>query len=177
MKAFSSSIKAIASSLVFISVTSTAYSTPVSLDSSSKTSKEGAGSRRDVHLIYMGGDDCPPCVAWRRDELPKLEKTDALKQSRFTYVVKSIRSPVPSRLFLPAEVKDYKAKLDAASGGFSGSPQFALMVNGEVYDYYGGARDAATVEKMLTSARTGDAYPTKRCVQRSSFRTCAKELD
>ena len=33
-------------------------------------------TKREVHLIYFGGPDCPPCVAWRQDELPKLEKTD-----------------------------------------------------------------------------------------------------
>ena len=26
-----------------------------------------------VQLVWMGGNDCPPCVAWRRDELPKLQ--------------------------------------------------------------------------------------------------------
>ncbi len=32
-----------------------------------------------IHIIYMGGDDCPPCVAWRSNELPKLRQTKAFR--------------------------------------------------------------------------------------------------
>jgi len=121
-----------------------------------------------IHVVYMGGDDCPPCKAWRQSELPKLEKTEAFKSIRFSYVLKSIRSAVPARFFLPAEVKPYKEQLDAASAGRTGSPHFALIVNGAVYDYYFGTRSAASVEEMILAVQNGDPYPFDRCLKLSA---------
>lgn len=37
-----------------------------------------------IHIVYLGGPDCPPCVAWRATELPKLEKTTAFQSVKFT---------------------------------------------------------------------------------------------
>lgn len=118
-----------------------------------------------VHFIYMGGNDCPPCVAWRATELPKLQQSDEFRLIRFSYVTKTIQSPVPSTFFLPAEVKPFKAKLDEASGGRSGSPQTAILVNGEIFDSYGGTRSADEIAKMLVAIRTGAKYPFDRCVK------------
>ena len=120
----------------------------------------------DIHIVYMGGNDCPPCVAWRREQLPKLEQTEAFKAIRFTYVVKSIKSTVPASFLLPADVRPYKDKLDTASGGLSGSPQFAVLVNGEVYDYYSGTRAAPDMVTMIDAIRQGKKYPYPRCLQR-----------
>ena len=53
-----------------------------------------------VHLIWMGGSDCPPCVNWRRFELPKLEKMAEFQEVTFSYVAKTIKSPVPASFFL-----------------------------------------------------------------------------
>lgn len=121
-----------------------------------------------VQLIWMGGNDCPPCVAWRKDELPKLQKSEEFKGITFSYVTKVIRSTVPASLFLPAEVKPYKDKLDYASSGRGGSPQAALIVNGEVFDYFHKTRSAAEIEAMLYAVRTNTKYPFKRCTKASS---------
>jgi thiol-disulfide isomerase/thioredoxin len=126
---------------------------------------QGAGNARAVHIVYMGGNDCPPCLAWRRTELPKLEQAAEFKAVQFSYVTKAITSTVPLTLFLPADVKPLKAKLDAASGGLSGSPQVAIFVNGEVYDYYRGSRSADEVLRMLKAIRTGTKYPFSRCLK------------
>ena len=32
---------------------------------------QAAPPQPDIHLIWMGGDDCPPCKAWRTTELPQ----------------------------------------------------------------------------------------------------------
>ena len=80
-----------------------------------------------IMLINMGGNDCPPCVAWRREQLPRLQATEAFRAIRFVHVEKVIGLTVPPRFFLPAEVKPFKDKLDEASGGLGGSPQFAML--------------------------------------------------
>lgn len=127
-----------------------------------------------VHLIWMGGDDCPPCVVWRIEHLPKLQKTAVFKTVLFSYVPKSIRASVPSRFYLPEAVKPYKEILDQASAGRVGSPQVAVLVNGQVFDYFFGARSAEDMEEMLLAARDGGKYPFPRCLRLdAASRGCA----
>lgn len=121
-----------------------------------------------IQLIWMGGNDCPPCVAWRKDELPKLQKSEEFKGITFSYVTKVVRSTVPASFFLPAEVKPYKDKLDYASSGRGGSPQAALIVNGEVFDYFHKTRSAAEIESMLNAVRNNTKYPFERCLKAST---------
>ena len=118
-----------------------------------------------IHLVWMGGNDCPPCVAWRREELPKLEESSEFKSVQFSYVTKVIKSPVPPRIFLPSEVKPLMEKLDFASNGMAGSPQAALFVNGEIYDYFTGTRSAETILKMITAIKDDKPYPFSRCIK------------
>ena len=125
-----------------------------------------------VHMIWMGGNDCPPCKAWRMTELPKLEKSAEFKAIKFSYVEKLIASSVPPSFFMPSEVKPYKDALDEASDGMIGSPQCAILVNGKVYDYFTGTRSAESIEKMLVAIRTGKDYPFKRCVKFNSKKKC-----
>ena len=134
-----------------------------------------AGKPADVHFIWMGGNDCPPCVLWRAQELPKLEKTQVFRDVQFSYVVKAIRSAVPPRVFLPDAVKPLKERLDVANAGRGGSPQAAVVVNGEVFDYFFGSRSAEEIEQMLIAARLGTPYPRARCLQLdpTNSRRCA----
>ena len=127
----------------------------------------------EIHLVWMGGNDCPPCVAWRREELPKLESRAEFRAIKFSYIPKTIVSSVPARFFLPAAVEPLKEKLDVASNGRGGSPQAALFVDGEVYDYFHGTRSAEDILRMLASVREGTPYPFARCVKVSKrWRKC-----
>ena len=122
---------------------------------------------RKIHLIWMGGSDCPPCENWRRFELSKLKESPEFKKIKFSYVIKTIKSPVPPTFFLPDDVKPYKNYLDDASSGRAGSPQAAVLVDGKVYDYFQGTRSAEELEKMFLAIRTDTAYPFKRCIRAS----------
>lgn len=132
------------------------------------STEASAQTAPSVQFVWMGGNDCPPCVAWRKDELPKLEKSEEFKGIAFSYVNKVIRSSVPASFFLPAEVKPYKDKLDYASSGRGGSPQAALIVNGEVFDYFHKARSAVDIEAMLYAVRNNTKYPFSRCLKVST---------
>src|ERR1700751_1741266 len=112
-----------------------------------------------IHFIHMGGNDCPPCVAWREFELPKLQASEVFRSIRFSYVIKTISSPVPSGLFLPSEVRPLKEKLDIAGGGNGGSPQQVLIVNDAVYDYWWKPRTAEEIERMIVALENGMPYP------------------
>ena len=131
-----------------------------------------------IQMIYMGGNDCPPCVAWRGLELPKLEKTAVFKSIQFLYVTKAVGSTVPSLMFLPADVKPYKEQLDVAGAGNGGSSQTAIMVNGEVFDYYFGTRSTSEIEERLLAIRAGGRYPFARCLelQKRNARQCARRV-
>jgi hypothetical protein len=127
----------------------------------------------EVHLIWMGGNDCPPCKVWRGIELPKLQASPEFQRVRYSYVTKTISAPVPPKFFLPEEVRPYKDALDIAGAGGSGSPQAAVMVNGQVFDYFWGVRSAEEIVKMLVAIRTGGTYPFARCIKMSNQgRTC-----
>ena len=128
-----------------------------------------------IRFINMGGNDCPPCVTWRALELPKLQTSTVFKGVNYSYVIKAIGSPVPSEMFLDAEVKPLKAQLDTAGGGARGSAQQVLVVDNEVYDYWFGSKDAKDVEARVTAISSGTPYPGPRCVRYfPTNRTCAE---
>ena len=131
------------------------------------------GDTARIHMVYMGGNDCPPCVAWRANELPLLRQTAAFRTVTFSYVQKVIASPVPPSFFLPTDVKPLKEKLDFAGGGRGGSAQVAILVNDEVYDYYFGSRSANEIEQMILAIRNGTKYPFDRCLKRDASKGCA----
>ncbi len=120
-----------------------------------------------IHFIWMGGNDCPPCVLWRREELPKLQASLEFGHMRFSYVNKVIASSVPPTFFLPSEVALFKDQLDEASNRRAGSPQGALVVNGVVHDYFFGTRTAEQIADMVKAVRTGTPgeYPFPRCLK------------
>ncbi len=127
-----------------------------------------AGPQKDIHLVWMGGNDCPPCVTWRALELPKLQQSAEFKSIRFSYVVKGIRSPVPSRAVLPPEVAPFKEMLDEASGGRAGSPKGAPVVDGQIHDLFQGTRSAEEIIGMITAVRAGTPHPFRRCLKASA---------
>jgi hypothetical protein len=135
-------------------------------------SNTAPGKDRRILIVYMGGNDCPPCVAWRANDLPRLQATEAFRSVTFTYVQKTIQSPVPPAMFLPSDVKPYKDQLDAAGGGRGGSAQVAIVVDGELFDYYFGVRSAEEVEQMILAIRNGTKYPFERCLKRDAWKGC-----
>ncbi len=119
----------------------------------SATTSTGPKREPDIHLVWMGGDDCPPCKSWRLHELPLLRSSPVFRAVRFIYVDKPVRSSVPPAQYLPQEIRPFKNKLDQASGGRIGSPQAFLLVSGEVYEFFREARYAADIIEMILEAR------------------------
>lgn len=125
-----------------------------------------------VHVVYMGGSDCPPCVHWRASEYPKLAATDVYKRIQYSHVVKVVRSGVPAKFFLPQEVKPLKEKLDYAANGMTGSPHTVIVVNGKVFDYQFGVYSAVDFEARLLAILSGGPYPFPRCTRRQNQQLC-----
>ncbi len=140
---------------------------PLIVGCASALSQSGPAQPPEVHFIWMGGNDCPPCKVWRGIELPKLQASPEFQRIRYSYVTKTIGAAVPPKFFLPEEVRPYKDILDVAGAGGPGSPQAAVIVNGQVFDYFWGYRSAEDIVMMLNSIRTGSLYPFSRCIKMS----------
>lgn len=130
-----------------------------------------------IRFIHMGGNDCPPCRVWRAVELPKLQESPVFRTVHYSYVTKSVGSPVPPEAFLPEAVKPLKSKLDLASGGRSGSPHQVIIVDGEVFDYWFGEKSADQIEAAVAALVHGTKYPHRRCIQRSGLKNGSCEIN
>ena len=129
-----------------------------------------------IRFIQMGGDDCPPCRAWRAVDLPWLQQSPAFSSIWFSFVVKSIRSPIPPVAYLPYDVQHLKAKLDYASGGRAGSPHQVIVVDDEVFDYWFGASGAESIEARIAALVKGAKYPYRRCIKRTGLKDRSCEI-
>lgn len=124
-----------------------------------------------IRIVYMGGNDCPPCRVWRATELPRLQAAPEWKQVSFHYVTKTVASPVPVG-WLPEELKPFGAQMLAASSGRGGSSQTAFLVDGKVADYWFGSRSAEEIMQMVHAVRQGKPLPGTPCVRWSAQRVC-----
>lgn len=129
-----------------------------------------------IRFIQIGGDDCPVCRAWRAEELPRLQESPAFSSIWFSFVVKSIRSPIPPEAYLPYDVQHLKEKLDYASGGRAGSPHQVIVVDDEVFDYWFGASGAEQIEARIAALIKGTKYPYRRCIKRSGLKDRSCEI-
>jgi hypothetical protein len=119
-----------------------------------------------IHVVYLGGNDCPPCVAFRIDELPKLKQSPAFSKMQWTSITKTIYSPIPASFFLPSHVKPLRDKLLEATSSAGGSPQTIILVNDEVFDVFLGTRNTQFYERMVASILDPKIkYPMQRCLK------------
>lgn len=84
-----------------------------------------------IDVVYMGDRDCPPCVAWKRVDLPKLQATAWFPHIRFTEIKKPIPEPVPAADKLPEHLRPMHEELVRIINRPKGSPMFALLVDGK----------------------------------------------
>jgi hypothetical protein len=124
-------------------------------------------SKPRIEFVNLGGNDCPPCMAWRATELPKLQAMPEWKLVKFHYVTKAVPSPVPSAFFFPGEAKHLQPVLAAASNGWSGSPHQAIVVDGKVVDYWWGTEksDPHQLAAMFRAIDEGKPLPREVCTQ------------
>lgn len=129
-----------------------------------------------IEFVSMGGNDCPPCMAWRAGDLPKLKAMPEWQLVTFHYVTKAIQSPVPSAFFFPAEAKHLQPALKEASNGWSGSPQQALLVDGKVVDYWWGTAkgEPEALAAMIRALHEGKPLPRATCQALDTRTTCKK---
>ncbi len=84
-----------------------------------------------IDVVYMGDKDCPPCVEWKLNSLPKLKAAPYFPQIRFTEIKKPIADPVPPADQLPDYLRPMQPELVRIINRPKGSPMFALLVDGK----------------------------------------------
>ncbi|MBI3715944.1 MAG: hypothetical protein HY255_08135 [Betaproteobacteria bacterium] len=84
-----------------------------------------------IDVVYMGDKDCPPCVAWKKVDLPKLQAEAWFPVIRFTEIKKPIGDPVPAADQLPEHLRPMQQELVRIINRPRGSPMFALLVDGK----------------------------------------------
>lgn len=115
----------------------------------------GSSVARRIDYVYMGGNDCPPCIAWRQTELPRLKAMPEFELLHFTYVDKSIRSPVPAAFWFPREIRHLRDPIFVASKGRTGSPLNAIVVDGRVATFWWGTWAAEDIAKTVREIHDG----------------------
>ena len=126
-----------------------------------------------IHVVYFGGNDCPPCVAFRASEFPKFASSVEFSGVIWSNVTKSVGSAVPSSFFLPSEVKPLRDALLQATGGNAGSAQVVIFVDRKVHDVFWGSRDAGFYQKAVRSiTANSEPYPGERCTERGQGWVC-----
>ncbi len=127
-----------------------------------------------ILFVVFSGSDCPPCNAWQAADLPKLKAMEVYKSIQYIHASKAIKSQVPPRFFLPESVKHLKEKFDVASGGQTGSPLAALVVNDVVHEFWYGTSgsDPVLMEKKIKSILQGSPYPIQRCIEMDGRHGC-----
>ncbi|MGV3573118.1 MAG: hypothetical protein ACO1PB_21190 [Ramlibacter sp.] len=137
-----------------------------------------AWAQKTIDFVSLGGNDCPPCRAWRAVELPKLQAMPEWQLMKYHFVTKSIQTPVPSATFFPAESKHLQPALAEAGNGWTGSPQQAILVDGKVVDFWWGSAmgkgSAEDIAAMVRALHDGTPLPRPACAQLETRRSCKK---
>ena len=129
--------------------------------------------KKRIHVVYFGGSDCPPCVAFRAAEFPKFKNSAEFSSVEWTFIPKVIKSPIPSSFFLPDDIKPLRDVLLKATGGSTGSAQVIIFLDGQVHDVFFGSKDSAFYQQAVRSILQGkESYPTERCVEREKGWAC-----
>ena len=88
----------------------------------------GRAAHRGVTFVYVGADDCPPCQAWRKSELPRFEASTLRQRVDFRSVLAAHWSYVGDPYYWPAELAWIRADTDIARG----APQYVVAKDGKV---------------------------------------------
>jgi len=97
-----------------------------------ETRGAGEAARRAAHrgvtFVYVGADDCPPCLTWRKTELPKFEASPLRRDVDFHAIFAARWSYVADPYYWPAELAWLRADAELKRG----APQFVVARDGKV---------------------------------------------
>jgi hypothetical protein len=119
-----------------------------------------------VQLLFFGGSDCPVCRAWQAAHWPQWQASPEAKLAQFVFIDKTVKMDLNAIKFWPNLISPaLRQSLIKANGARRGSPQMALVVNGELVDFFYGPREASTLAAMVRGARGESLYPSRPCLQ------------
>jgi hypothetical protein len=85
-------------------------------------------AHRGVTFVYIGADDCAPCQAWRKTELPKFEASGLRRRVDFRAVLAAHWSYVADPYYWPADLAWIKDDAHLSRG----APQYVVAQDGKL---------------------------------------------
>ena len=102
----------------------------------------------DIALVYASAGDCPPCWAWKRDDLPKWQALDASRHIAFREVALPSLRDMRWKKKWPADLEHVRNQITR-----SGAPQFVVLVDGTiVFHVWGSTTWRKSVVPFLRNA-------------------------
>jgi len=81
-----------------------------------------------VTFVYIGADDCPPCLTWRKRELPKWEASATRQKVESRQILAAHYSYVSDPYYWPADLLWIKDDTQLTRG----APQYVVAKDGKV---------------------------------------------
>jgi hypothetical protein len=115
------------------------------------------GRERDLMLVYVGAEDCPPCRVWQRDEAPVFRSAPEFQ--RIAY--REIKSPKLFDLlnddYWPDDLRGYRDQL----GRGAGAPMWLVILDRKIVGRGSGASQwqSAIVPTLKALSRQSPSGP------------------
>jgi hypothetical protein len=108
----------------------------------------GASARHDVTLVYVGADDCPPCISWQRGAGASFRASPEFAQLTYREVKSPTLLDVLKDEYWPHDLRAYRDRLDRGAG----VPLWLVVVDHEIVEHgFGAARWSEAILPRLKS--------------------------
>lgn len=103
-----------------------------------RTSKAGSAPGADrgkLTVVYVGADDCAPCLRWRRERRPAFQSSSAFSRVEYREVIAASLMTALDDRFWPENLRNLRDVVGKDGGGV---PHWILLRNGRVLASEGG---------------------------------------
>lgn len=91
--------------------------------------------RAPLTVVYVGADDCAPCVRWRRERRPDLERSTVFQRIEYREIIAAKLSSALDDSYWPEPLRDLRPIVLKGGGGV---PYWILMRGNRVIASAGG---------------------------------------
>ena len=85
-------------------------------------------AKPNIAVIYIGAEDCAPCLVWRRDHWPRFAGSPDFSHLAYREVMSPKLFDLLEDSYWPEDLRQYRNRFDQSSG----VPLWYIVVNGEV---------------------------------------------
>ena len=86
-------------------------------------------------VVYVGADDCAPCIRWRRERKPEFQASLAFERVEYREIIATNRATALEDKFWPENLRHLRAVVQKGGGGV---PYWIVMRQGRIVAAAGG---------------------------------------